>query len=143
MFEITDEFLNQAGFGSLVGEQRERLRENVTREVESRIGDRVTSELSEQQAMEIEKLMDTDDVDFVRQVAERIKPDYTSSDDFVAVKKIATEQGASEDDALRSYVIFNWYSAQGIDIAGVVQASMNEAMQHLQQAFNDAYRAVE
>ena len=143
MFEITDEFLTQAGFGSLIGEQREQLRQNATRDVERRIGDKIASELNEQQAVEIEKLIDTDDMNFVRQVAERIKPGYDTSDDFLATKKAATDQGSSEDDVLQNYTIFHWYGEQGIDIAEVVQTSMNEAMQHLQQAFNDAYRAIE
>ena len=74
MFEITDDFLIQAGFGSLEGEQREQMRRKVTQDVERRISDRITSDLSERQTAELEQLMETKDTEYIRQIAERVKP---------------------------------------------------------------------
>ena len=143
MFEITDDFLIQAGFGSLEGEQREQMRRKVTQDVERRISDRITSDLSERQTAELEQLMETKDTEYIRQIAERVKPGYVESEEFHIMRQNAASQGISEDDILRNYVVFHWYAAQGLDITEIVQTSMNEVMAHLQRAFNAARAAID
>lgn len=48
MFEITDEFLAQAGFGMLPPEAKEQMRQNVTSSVQTKITDQLLAAVGEQ-----------------------------------------------------------------------------------------------
>ena len=59
MFEITDEFLAQAGFGMLPPEAKEQMRQNVTNSVQAKITDQLLAAVGEQK---FEALLDSEDV---------------------------------------------------------------------------------
>ena len=58
MFEITDEFLAQAGFGMLPPEAKEQMRQNVTNSVQAKITDQLLAAVGEQKLEEFEALLD-------------------------------------------------------------------------------------
>lgn len=62
MFEITDEFLAQAGFGMLPPEAKEQMRQNVTNSVQAKITDQLLAAVGEQKLEEFEALLDSEDV---------------------------------------------------------------------------------
>ena len=47
MFEITDEFLTQAGFGMLPPEAKEQMRQNATNSVQAKITDQLLAAVGE------------------------------------------------------------------------------------------------
>lgn len=61
MFEITDEFLAQAGFGMLSPEAKEQMRQNVTSSVQTKITDQLLAAVGEQKLEEFEALLDSED----------------------------------------------------------------------------------
>ena len=62
MFEITDEFLAQAGFGSLPTDKKEQMREDVTNSVQDKIIRKILLAVGEAKLDEFIKLLDGDDV---------------------------------------------------------------------------------
>ena len=64
MFEITDEFLAQAGFGSLPADKKQ-MREDVTNSVQDKIIRKILLAVGEAKLDEFMKLLDGDDVSAV------------------------------------------------------------------------------
>lgn len=62
MFEITDEFLAQAGFGSLPADKKEQMRKDVTDSVQDKITREILLAVGEARLDEFMKLLDGDDV---------------------------------------------------------------------------------
>lgn len=62
MFEITDEFLAQAGFGALPDAQKEQMRQQITEDVSGKITDKIIIAVGENRLDEFEALLDGDDV---------------------------------------------------------------------------------
>ena len=65
MFEITDEFLAQAGFGSLTADKKEQMRKDVTNSVQDKIIRKILLAVGEAKLDEFMKLLDGDDVSAV------------------------------------------------------------------------------
>ena len=65
MFEITDEFLKQAGFGSLPTDKKEQMREDVANSVQDKIIRKILLAAGEARLDEFMKLLDGDDVSAV------------------------------------------------------------------------------
>ena len=65
MFEITDEFLAQAGFGSLPADKKEQMRKDVTNSVQDKIIRKILLAVGEAKLDEFMKLLDGDDVSAV------------------------------------------------------------------------------
>ena len=65
MFEITDEFLAQAGFGSLPTDKKEQMRKDVTNSVQSKITRKILLAVGEERLDEFMKLLGGDDVSAV------------------------------------------------------------------------------
>lgn len=62
MFEITDEFLAQAGFGSLPADKKEQMRKDVTDSVQDKITRKILLVVGEARLDEFMRLLDGDDV---------------------------------------------------------------------------------
>ena len=62
MFEITDEFLAQAGFGSLPSDKKEQMREDVANSVQDKIIRKILLAVGEAKLDEFMVLLDGDDV---------------------------------------------------------------------------------
>ena len=65
MFEFTDEFLAQAGFGSLPADKKEQMRKDVTDSVQDKITRKILLAVGEARLDEFMKLLDGDDVSAV------------------------------------------------------------------------------
>ena len=65
MFEITDEFLAQAGFGSLPADKKEQMRKDVTDSVQDKITRKILLAVGEVRLDEFMRLLDGDDVSAV------------------------------------------------------------------------------
>ena len=65
MFEITDEFLAQAGFGSLPADKKKQMRKDVANSVQDKIIRKILLAVGEARLDEFMKLLDGDDVSAV------------------------------------------------------------------------------
>ena len=65
MFEITDEFLAQAGFGSLPADKKEQMREDVANSVQDKITRKILLAVGEAKLDEFMELLDGDDASVV------------------------------------------------------------------------------
>lgn len=65
MFEITDEFLAQAGFGSLPTDKKEQMRKDVANSVQDKITRKILLAVGEVRLDEFMRLLDGDDVSAV------------------------------------------------------------------------------
>lgn len=62
MFEITDEFLAQAGFGSLTADKKKQMRKDVANSVQDKIIRKILLAVGEERLDEFMVLLDGDDV---------------------------------------------------------------------------------
>lgn len=61
MFKLDDEFLNEIGKGDMPEEEKAALLEHLQGELEERVGERISANLSEEQIEEFEKIIDGDE----------------------------------------------------------------------------------
>lgn len=141
MFEITDEFLAQAGFTSLPQVQIEDLKRRVAARVEKEIGLRVAAVVGEDRAAEIERLINGDP-GLTDRVLRRNNPQYRETPEFAALQQEADSEGVSVEEILRDSAIMVWFAEQGIDVHSIAQESMNSAMVWLQEAYATAAGAM-
>ena len=123
MFQITDDFLKQAGFDALPADQMEKLRGIATNRVEREIGERIAEAVGEERSNEISQLIDGNK-GLALQVANRINPLFRESQDFLTVQQLGQQNGASDDDIVQQFAIFSWFSEQGINIENIVREAM-------------------
>ena len=77
MFEITDEFLEQAGFGALSSDKKIQMKQDVTDSVQSKIVNKVLLAVGEQKLKEFNGLLDGDDVPAMLSWCESNRVDLT------------------------------------------------------------------
>ena len=123
MFQITDDFLKQAGFDALPADQMEKLRGIATNRVEREIGERIAEAVGEERSNEISQLIDGNK-GLALQVANRINPQFRESQDFLTVQQLGQQNGASDDDIVQQFAIFAWFNEQGINIESIVREAM-------------------
>ena len=123
MFQITDDFLKQAGFDALPADQMEKLRGIATNRVEREIGERIAEAVGEERSNEISQLIDGNK-GLALQVANRINPQFRESQDFLTVQQLGQQNGASDDDIVQQFAIFAWFNEQGINIENIVREAM-------------------
>lgn len=141
MFEITDEFIAQAGFTDISDEQKEALKAQVTLRVQNKIGDRIVEKVGEDKAEELESLMDGN-AEHARSVLEKTDKEYQSSDHFKNLEALGKTNNATDDEIVKEYAIFAWMRDNDVDVLSIVQESMNEAMAELQSIYEQAVKAV-
>lgn len=131
MFEITDEFLVEAGFRTLEGDDKERLRQQATDMVEQKVGEYIAEAVGEDRSDELEQLISGDNAELVGKVLSRIDPDYKDSPDFHEIEQLGRSNSASDAEIEQQFAVLAWFREQQIDIASIVQNSMNEVMVEL------------
>lgn len=140
MFEITDDFLAQAGFTSLNDEQKAALKQKVAESVQAKIGNRIVEQVGEEKAEELGELMDSD-AQMAAAMAEKIDSNYQSSEDFKAIQGLGRANSASDEEIVREYAVITWMKHHGVDIGGVIQDSMNDALEELSAVYQAASQA--
>ncbi|MDO4712860.1 MAG: hypothetical protein Q4B05_03040 [Candidatus Saccharibacteria bacterium] len=131
MFKITDEFLEKAGLGALLGAHKEDARQEITDSVRERVMEAVAMRISEEEAGELEQVMDGD-MEAIRNIASRIDGDYRQLPEFIAMQDLGRRAGASDDDILVEYIKLAWFKKHNIDIAAVIKNAMESVLISLQ-----------
>lgn len=140
MFEITDDFLAQAGFTSLKDEQKAALKQKVTESVQRKIGDRIAAQVGEERAEEVADSMGASP-EQARAILAAIDSNYAQSEDFKNITQLGTSAGATEDQIAQEYAVLALLKHHGVEIAAVVQDAMNEAFTELTAVYQSATQA--
>lgn len=136
MFEITDDFLAQAGFTHLPDSYREQLRQQATESVEQMIGDKIAEAVGEERSLELSGLFDADQATVERVLARMAG--YRESSEYQDMARLGSDSGASEVEIVQQFVVLAWFREQGIDIRSIVQQAMNDTMTELQRMRQEA-----
>lgn len=137
MFEITDEFLAQAGFSALRDDQKITLKEQVANSVQQKIGERIANTVGEARAEELAELMEGD-AQYAHSVVSSFDGAYQESDEFKAVQELGAANGASTDDIIKEFAVAAWLRQHEVNLAAVTQEAMDEAMVELSTFYQQA-----
>lgn len=141
MFEITDEFINQAGFTMISPERREAMKQRSTVSVERRIATRLAAELGEDDSDVLMQVIDGDSSAVGQVLAQ--SPGYQDDIVFQETQQLGKANNASDDEILQQYAIVVIMQGHKLNLAEIVQEAMNEEMVYLQSILAEAIKAVE
>jgi hypothetical protein len=130
MFQVDDTFLEELGIKNIPEAQREKMRAQLTEELEDRIGEKVMASLSEEQITEFESLF-TQDESHQHQWLQEHVPEYEQAADYKEFVKEAgvTEGQAVPADILADFVTVKWFEMNSPGY----QATVKEAMEELKK----------
>ena len=99
MLQLDDQFLVSVGLGDMPQDQRDMFLEHLLEELETRVGTRLSQDLSDEKLAEFEKLVEVRDEKAALAWLEDHRPDYKT---VVAdeLEKIRAEVAASRDRIL-------------------------------------------
>lgn len=141
MFEITDEFIDQAGFAGLTGEPREKMKQNISESVGSRLVARLAVLAGRGGADELVALTDGD-VELARKILGELEPSYIDSDRYHEAKSVAESLEMGDDELLCEYATKIWLESKNIDVDGIVSEIMAEVQDELKMIFEASLNAV-
>jgi hypothetical protein len=132
MFQVDDTFLEELGIKDIPEAQREKMRAQLTEELEDRIGEKVMANLSEEQITEFEGLFTQDDSHQHRWLQKNM-PEYKQAADY---KEFIKEAGVTEDqivpaDVLADFVTVKWFETNSPDYQNLVKEAMEELKEEL------------
>lgn len=129
MFEITDDYINEAGFDLLSGELRQTLREQITDRVQQKVGESIAEHIGEAKANELIALMGGDR-NVVNMVVGSVD-DLEQNPDYQQIKQLGESNGASADDIDEQFAVLMWFKLNNIDIAATISNAMQSVMTEL------------
>lgn len=129
MFQLNDEFLKELGLDQLPEEQRKSFLEHIYKELEARVGERLSEGMSDEKLQEFGSIIDRDQaaVDaFLTQYAANYQQDPM-------FQRLAQVTGVPADDPrLRNeFAATKWLEVNRPDYRDVVTATMQELKQEI------------
>ena len=125
MFQLNETFLEGLGVENMDAAEKKNFLEYVQDQIETRVGERVTAELSAEEEDEFIKLVDGED-EVVGKVMMRY-PHYEDEETFAALKQSAGD----EKDALVQFAMAKWMEEKGIDYQEMVKHVINEVRREI------------
>lgn len=131
MFQLDDKFLDEVGLGSLPDEQKSAFLEYFREQLETRVGDRLSNGLSDEQLSEFESFMDRDEAKVEAWLNSNVAG-YQSDEVWLNMKaqadRIAQEGGTPLPDiAVKAeYASLRWLGINRPNYRDIVATVMNE-----------------
>lgn len=118
MAKIDNAFLEEVGLDGLMGEKRQAFIQHTEQELELRIGQRMSSDLSEEQMQDFEGIMNNDSAVMEKYIA-RIG-DYQNDDIY---RRLLRFRGANEEtpEILNEYLSIKWIQINRPDYREIVK----------------------
>lgn len=118
MAKIGNAFLEEVGLDGLMGEKRQAFIQHTEQELELRIGQRMSSDLSEEQMQDFEGIMNNDSAVMEKYIA-RIG-DYQNDDIY---RRLLRFRGANEEtpEILNEYLSIKWIQINRPDYREIVK----------------------
>ncbi|HRQ86805.1 MAG TPA: DUF5663 domain-containing protein [Candidatus Saccharibacteria bacterium] len=129
MFQLDEKFLADVGLATLPEDQKKPFLEYVYQKLETSVGEKLSTGMSEAQLVEFESLIDRNE-ETVNNWLSTNAPDYAGSEVFARLKEVS---GLSEDDVrLKSeYAATKWLEINRPDYRAVVAATLEELKQEI------------
>lgn len=121
MFELDEEFLERIGLGSLSDDIKKNLLEKYQNDLEIRIGEKMSKDLSDSQLKEFEKIID-DDKEIIKKWLDKLG-DYKNDEVY---KRILSSHGAETDVMLNDYVTAKWLNKNCPQYPEHIKAAIKE-----------------
>ena len=128
MYQFDESFLDTVGLSAMPQEQRAPFLEYAQEQLEVRIGEAMSKELSEEQLNEFDRIADNDSEtiqNFLTQFG-----DYKNDSDF---KNILANTGASDDDpeVLNNFVTVKWLEKNCPQYRSIIRNSMADLQEEI------------
>jgi len=124
MFKLDDKFLEEIGLGGMPEEQKKAFLQHIYSELEIRVGEKLTQDMSDEKLDEFGCFVDRD-VEKMQAWFEANVPDYANADDFKQMQaRIPVEAG--EEALLSEYGAMKWLQLNRPDYPDVVAATLEE-----------------
>ena len=145
MFQLDDKFLQDVGLGDLPEDQKQAFVQHLYRELELRVGTKLSDGMNEDQLAEFEAFVDRNEQK-VRAWFDRNVPNYEQEDDYKSLKSsVAGNPQVTELDLLSEYGSLKWLQLNRSDYREVVASEMeklkNEVLKNKDAILGDSEAA--
>lgn len=131
MFQLDDAFLQDIGLGDMPDDQKQAFLQHIYKELELRVGTKLSEGLSDQQMAEFESFIDRDE-DKVSAWFNQHLPNYAEQPDYQQLKAGAPEE-ASDLDVLCEYGSLKWLELNRPDYRQVVAGELETLKKEIAQ----------
>ena len=130
MFQFDESFLEQVGLSNMPQEQKDNFLQYAQDQLEVRIGEKMSEDLSEAQLDEFEKIIDNDQETVQKWLAQL--GDYQNDETFIKLKEDADMDG-DDQMLLADYVTAKWLDQNCPQYQQIIHDVMGELQEESSQ----------
>ncbi len=130
MFQFDESFLEQVGLSNMPQEQKDNFLQYAQDQLEVRIGEKMSEDLSEAQLDEFEKIIDNDQETVQKWLAQL--GDYQNDETFIKLKEDADMDG-DDQMLLADYVTAKWLDQNCPQYQQIIHDVMGELQEEISQ----------
>lgn len=130
MFQFDESFLEQVGLSNMPQEQKDNFLQYAQDQLEVRIGEKMSEDLSEAQLDEFEKIIDNDQETVQKWLAQL--GDYQNDETFIKLKEDADMDG-DDQMLLADYVTAKWLDQNCPQYQQIIHDAMGELQEEISQ----------
>ena len=130
MFQFEESFLEQVGLSNMPQEQKDNFLQYAQDQLEVRIGEKMSEDLSEAQLDEFEKIIDNDQETVQKWLAQL--GDYQNDETFIKLKEDADMDG-DDQMLLADYVTAKWLDQNCPQYQQIIHDVMGELQEEISQ----------
>ena len=123
MFKLDDKFLEELGLGALPAEQKQEFLQHIYSELESRVGERLTDDMSDELLEEFGNFVDANEEGMGKWFNENL-PDYADREDYKQLREANPE--APENAIMSEFGAMKWLQLNRPDYPQVVASVLEE-----------------
>ena len=130
MFQFDESFLEQVGLSNMPQEQKDNFLQYAQDQLEVRIGEKMSEDLSEEQLDEFEKIIDNDQETVQKWLAQL--GDYQNDETFIKLKEDADMDG-DDQMLLADFVTAKWLDQNCPQYQQIIHDVMSELQEEISQ----------
>lgn len=130
MFQFDESFLEQVGLSNMPQEQKDNFLQYAQDQLEVRIGEKMSEDLSEAQLDEFEKIIDNDQETVQKWLAQL--GDYQNDETFIKLKEDA-DMDDDDQMLLADYVTAKWLDQNCPQYQQIIHDVMGELQEEISQ----------
>jgi len=123
MFKLDDKFLEDLGLGALPAEQKQAFLQHIYSELEMRVGERLTEDMSDELLDEFGNFVDMNEAGMKKWFDENL-PDYADRDDYKQLRSANAQ--APETAIMSEYGAMKWLQLNRPNYPEVVASVLEE-----------------
>ena len=140
MFKLDDNFLQELGLGSLPADEKSKMLSHILDTLESRVGTKLASGMSNEQLDEFERFIAGNDAEYARSFLNQVKPGWEHEDGckkiYLASSERAKKQGVKFNDTslINEQAALTWLETNFPDYKSVVNQELESLKIEIKQA---------